>query len=306
MYQSILDSIHGQMLSGDVHGAIRGLGMQLRLLKSQLSVEEWAVFAKKAPQHPICEILHQDPFSHHAFTQPRGYAGDAELLDMMYGHRTPPPKTTDIGLEIFSYSARTAPAATSVQERLARVARKIDDTSELFTDSRIMSVACGHLREAELSKSFQSRRLQCLTGIDADTRSIAAVRERLGERSDLALVTANISQLITGRLSRVCGNGYHLVYSLGLYDYLEDRLATRLTAGLFNLLAPGGNLLIANFMPHLFDFGYMESFMAWPLIYRQLEDLPRLLSRVDESQVAATQTYVDTHGNIAYLEVVRK
>lgn len=302
MPPEILTSLHSQFLDGDVHGAIRRIGFEMRGLKSELSRTEWAEFVRTAPLHPICEILHQDPFSHHSFVKPRGYCGDADLLDLIYGYRYPPVETTELGRTIFSYTARTAPAPLSVQERLQRIAKKIDETSKQFADSKIMSVACGHLREAELSQAFQDHQLGCLMGLDADGLSIDTVRNRLGERQDLQLQNVDVGKLITGRMS---GSGYHLVYSLGLYDYLEDRLATRLTAGLFNLLASGGTLLIANFMPHLHDAGYMEAFMNWPLIYRKPEELPILLARIDPALIAETKTYLDGPANIGYLEVVR-
>jgi len=291
-----------QFLDGDVHGAIRRIGFELRSLKTDLPANEWSKFGTLALEHPICEILHQDPFSYHSFSKPRGYSGDADLLDFIYGHRLPSPETSEAGREIFAYTARTAPAPLSVQQRLTLVAGKIDETAEKFLNVRIMSVACGHLREAELSVAVQERQLDCLIGLDADQQSIASVRDRLGDRPDLALRNTNITELLAGRIK---GGGNHLVYSLGLYDYLEDRLATRLTNGLFKLLAPGGTLLIANFMPHLHDAGYMEAFMNWSLIYRKPEDLPLLLDRIDPALIAETKTYLDEPGNIAYLEVVR-
>ena len=213
-------------------------------------------------------------------------------------HHRPPPTDS----QARQSTARTAPAPLSVQERLVRISKKIDEISTQFANSKIMSVACGHLREAELSKAFQEQRLGSLVGLDADGLSIGAVRNRLGGRHDLQLQHADVAKLLTGSIR---GSGYHLVYSLGLYDYLADRLATRLTSGLFNLLASGGTLLIANFMPHLHDAGYMEAFMNWPLTFRTPDQLPQLISRIDPSQIAETTTYHDSLGNIAYLEVIR-
>jgi extracellular factor (EF) 3-hydroxypalmitic acid methyl ester biosynthesis protein len=300
---SILDSLHSQFLDRDVQGGIRRFGIEMRALKSSLSEAAWNNFVRVAPQHPVWDIVHQDPFTHHSFTKPRGYSGDADLLDYIYGHRPIPPETTEEGREIFSYTARTAPAPTSVQERISRIAGKIDEISIQFPAARVLSVACGHLREAELSDAFQNRRLGCLAGVDVDTQSLAQVSRRLRERPDVTIFNSSINHLLGGRLN---GKGYHLVYSLGLYDYLEDRFATRLTAGLFELLVRDGILLIANFMPHLHDAGYMEAFMAWRLIYRTRDELFSLLDRVDKSQISEMKTYIDTGGNLAYLEVVRR
>jgi len=44
----------------------------------------------------------------------------------------------------------------------------------------------------------------------------------------------------------------------GLFDYLLQRLAQRLTRAMFDLLHPGGRMLVTNFVPLIPDIGYME------------------------------------------------
>jgi cyclopropane fatty-acyl-phospholipid synthase-like methyltransferase len=48
---------------------------------------------------------------------------------------------------------------------------------------------------------------------------------------------------------------FDLIYSAGLYDYLEKKVATKLTDRLFELLAPGGYLLLTNFLPSIRSWG---------------------------------------------------
>ena len=51
---------------------------------------EWkALLNKVILAHPISKLLHQDPCTHHSFTKPRGYPGDADLLDFFYRKKTP-------------------------------------------------------------------------------------------------------------------------------------------------------------------------------------------------------------------------
>ena len=54
-------------------------------------------------------------------------------------------------------------------------------------------------------------------------------------------------------------------------------MAATLTARLFELTKLGGTLLIPNFAPSCPDRGYMESCMAWDLIYRDEYDMTRLV-----------------------------
>ena len=58
----------------------------LSKLRLSLSAEDWKKFAKASSQHPVRGIIHQDPFTKRAYDKPRGYAGDAIMLDYVYRH----------------------------------------------------------------------------------------------------------------------------------------------------------------------------------------------------------------------------
>ena len=58
----------------------------------------------------------------------------------------------------------------------------------------------------------------------------------------------------------------------------------RLTKLMFDMVVPGGRVLVANFAPVLPEVGYMETFMAWKLIYRTPEEMGRLSSDIPGSQ----------------------
>jgi len=53
--------------------------------KSRCSDEEWQACIRQCREHPLLGMVHEDPFTVRAFKKPRGYAGDAELLDLIYG-----------------------------------------------------------------------------------------------------------------------------------------------------------------------------------------------------------------------------
>src|SRR5690606_9197406 len=101
-------------------------------------------------RHPLKELLHEDPFTRRAFTKPRGYAGDAPLLDFIYGreeHWPVPEGTTPRGRMIFEYTTM-APASAGSRARRGFVADKIDELAVQVDQPHLLSIACGHLREA--------------------------------------------------------------------------------------------------------------------------------------------------------------
>ena len=49
--------------------------------------ETWQNFCEyTCLNHPIQSLLHQDPLTFRSFSKPRGYPGDAVLLDFIYRH----------------------------------------------------------------------------------------------------------------------------------------------------------------------------------------------------------------------------
>jgi hypothetical protein len=100
--------------------------------------------------------------------------------------------------------------------------------------------------------------------------------------------------------------GFHFVYAAGLYDYLSERVAQRLTRLMFDMVVPGGRVLVANFAPGLPEVGYMESFMAWKLIYRTPEEITRLSADIPGSEWKSHRVFWDASENIVFLDVVKR
>jgi hypothetical protein len=79
----------------------------------------------------------------------------------------------------------------------------------------------------------------------------------------------------------------HLIYSLGLVDYLDDRLVVPLLDWIYDHLEPGGVSVIGNFDPRNPSKAFMDHVVEWRLIHRspeRLEDLYRR-SRFREAEV---------------------
>ena len=62
-------------------------------------------------------------------------------------------------------------------------------------------------------------------------------------------------------------------------------------------------MLVPNFAPRCSDRAYMETFMAWELIYRDEYDMARLLAQIPAAQIASYDIYSDPSGSIVYLSI---
>ena len=82
------------------------------------------------------------------------------------------------------------------------------------------------------------------------------------------------------------------VYCAGLFDYLSDKVATRLLEYLNSRTRPGGRILVTNVHPCNQQRGVMDHVLEWHLIYRDEAQLVSVLPahRCDE------KIYTDTTG----------
>lgn len=263
-----------------------------------------AALRQTARAHPVAGYLYQCPFTAHSARKPRGYAGDAELIDYIYCHRDRTRdvrRSTAIGRRILCANV-DRPAPLAVRARRQIVADVLSQVAMRVRSARILSVACGHARELELIDDALLSRVATFVGLDQDAKSLeVAAGYRIGDRCVETQRASIIDLLKDGQL-----DGFDLIYSSGLYDYLSDRLCQRLTHNLFNRLRPGGTLLLANFLPGLPDAGYMELFMDWSLIYRTRSQIRDFAAAVDPARAADIDYFTDTHQQIGFLKVVKR
>jgi extracellular factor (EF) 3-hydroxypalmitic acid methyl ester biosynthesis protein len=80
---------------------------KLETLRFSMEREEWREFAKTdSAVLQWRQFLCKDPYTKWGFEKPRGYAGDAALMDLAYGHptiKTLLDNACDAGREIYKY-----------------------------------------------------------------------------------------------------------------------------------------------------------------------------------------------------------
>lgn len=280
---------------------------ELHRERSACSMEDWKQFATvTCRQHPLLELLHQDPFTYRAFSKPRGYAGDAEMLDFIYASEDgliPPvlERTSELGMQICHYTSNgDAPQAVRARRRI--IIEKVNEVAASTSKPHVLSLACGHLSEARHCSAFLEGRLGRYVAIDQDTESLMVVQQQVGALG-VETVHASVRDVLKGQIA--LGN-FDLIYVSGLHDYLSMRVAQRLSEILFGMLNPGGRLLINNYVPNIINAGYMEVYMDWWLIYRTEAELRQLADTLPSEQVARLHYFTEEQNVIAFLEVERK
>lgn len=265
-----------------------------------LDSSQWVTLLEQLHEHPLKQLLLKDPFTKRVHDKPRGFAGDAKMLDYLYfcvEDVTLDPIGADVQLFLCG-----SPAGFAVRERATIIGEVMDGMLQHRGTRRlrVLSVACGHARELFLSKSFLQDRIS-FTGLDVDLKSLQTLRDTFSG-FDVTTLHWPVKKILN-RDSEILSIGqFDFIYSCGLYDYLSDKTASNLTEIMFNdLLQPGGKLVVANFMDH-FIRGYMEAFMKWNLIYRDMTELSNIAKSIAPAS-KAIRVFKDSSSVIAFLEV---
>jgi hypothetical protein len=307
MDTAVLDEALRRLQVGEsVSPTIDALFHDLYSVYQTATPEAWRTFAvETCRKHPLMALVHQDPFTSRAYRKPRGYAGDAVMLDFIYGPedglRLPDlDEATGLGRQICAYTANGT-AARAVRARRRMLIEKLNAVAANKSQPHVLSVACGHLREAKRCAAFLEGRIGRYVALDQDQASLAQVERELG-LSGVETVHASVRDLLIGRTNL---SHFDLIYVSGLYDYLSQRVAQQLSAALFDLLNTGGHLVITNCLPDLDNMAYMEAFMDWWLIYRTREQLTALAETLPPQLVETVRLYTEENQVIAFLDVTR-
>ena len=297
----LLDDAREMLASGDISRADE-FATRLDHIRRATSAADWQAFINhRVASHPVRALFHEDPFTWRAFAKPRGYAGDAELLDLIYADAPPSGPLSPLGTRLYNWSVEGR-ACRSVRARRDILAALIDRVARERPAPRILSVACGHLREAQRSTAVRAGAVAEIVALDQDPLSLALV-EREQSHRNVKPVRASVRRLLVN--ARSVGT-FDLIYSAGLYDYLAAPTARALTYALFTALRPGGTLLVANFAPSLPDIGYMEAIMDWRLIYRDEHEVGEFAADIPVADIASKELFRDAPGNVVYLMLRRE
>lgn len=217
--------------------------------------------------------------------KPAGYAGDAELMVMIY-------EDGSLGASTFNqlmhrHGIATA-AAQAVRGRRRHVPRVLRDVLARAGDHarpfRFLSLACGPA--CELEDVFLARedlRRFEVSLLDQDPNALALARgvvrrieARLGGPITARYHQDSVRTMLRTRDFRLRFGEQQLVYSMGLFDYLTTPVARAVLARTYELLAPGGVLLVGNFHEQCPTRLHMDYWGDWPLIYRNEETFAAL------------------------------
>jgi extracellular factor (EF) 3-hydroxypalmitic acid methyl ester biosynthesis protein len=271
---------------------------------------EDSVAHRNFAQTALHPLLLRAPFVYRTFAKPLGYAGDYEMVNQILADPRQGNSTYFQIINAFFLKAAVAQAHRNridiLVEYLGRAAAVAKAEGRKV---RVLNVACGPAVEIQRfiasdpnASSLEFTLLDFSEPTLEYTRGcIEAAAKRGGHPVDVQYVHESVHQLLK-RASRhddgLDGDLFDFVYCAGLFDYLTDKVCSRLLDYFVVRTRPGGSVMVTNVHSANPQKNVMEHLLEWHLIYRDEAGLEAVLPEPREH----TRIFTDATGVNVFAE----
>lgn len=219
----------------------------------------------------IRKIFVRGVYTDWSLRKPFGYAGDFKIIDDIYCNN-PTTKGFD---RLFDNYFQMSAISVAVRNRKEDLKRFITDFVSQRNNAKlkIMDLACGPCRD--IKENLTENRILLKNVVfdcyDNDAQAIEFAKDLLKNFYSINFFKENALRIAFRRnINNIIGKKYDIIFSTGLFDYLTERVASRLIESLKKLLNPKGILFIANVRDKYSNpsVHFMEWVGDWNLIYR--------------------------------------
>jgi extracellular factor (EF) 3-hydroxypalmitic acid methyl ester biosynthesis protein len=241
---------------------------------------EDSVIHRNFAQTALHPLLLRAPFVYRTFAKPLGYAGDYEMVNQIIGDPRQGNSTYFQIINSFFLKAAVAEAHRNRIDILVDYLMKAAATAQAQgRQVNILNVGCGPAVEIQRfieqhpnpdSIAFTLMDFSEVT-LDYTKARIQEVSERTGKKVAVKYVNESVHQLLK-RASRrddlLQDTTFDFVYCAGLFDYLSDKVCSRLLQYFVSRTSFGGTVMVTNVHARNPHKNVMEHLLEWHLIYR--------------------------------------
>lgn len=261
--------------------------------------------------HPIMLCA---PFVFRTFSKPLGYAGDYEMVNMMLRS---PFEGSSLFAKVLNYTFLQAPPAAAHRHRIDYLVDMISGETVRNTRNgkmtEIFNLGCGPAKEIQELVSGHDLIDRCrLTLVDFNDQTLEYTGRildtlKMNHRRSVSInmkkysVNNILRMALSSRENDFTSEGFSIVYCAGLFDYLSDKICQRLIQFFYQILEPGGLMVFTNVEKSNPIRYWMEYIVEWHLIYRDAEDLKKLVPA--NMPADSIEVKMDDTGVNIYLEL---
>ncbi|WP_086932260.1 methyltransferase domain-containing protein [Agarilytica rhodophyticola] len=224
--------------------------------------------------------------------KPQRIAGDHYTIKQIYSDGG--QEKSSLGRAV-NYCFFQEPACKAVKNRKRYIENKIMEKvlKNGNETTYVSSIACGPAEEIFNTYSLlgkENRQRLKVVGLDKDKRACASVDDRIQENYLTHYFSTSTADILKLTPPPSAMRQQDFVYSMGLIDYFKDRATVKIINILYEMLKPGGEIVIGNFHTSCDSRIFLDHLLKWKLIYRTEEDMRRLFS---QSAFADSKVTVD-------------
>lgn len=251
--------------------------------------KEKGVYEAYFREHLLSFFVDHSPLLGRCYRKPLGYAGDYEVMNMMY--RDPQAGAPSLYGRCMNVFACNLSATRAVANRIPCLADWAAVHLEDESVQEVASIACGPAREIlELTRRNVDFDGRTVTLMDIEPRAIQYCEQtlmpelmRLNPAARVRPIRESVRRLIREQRLRDVLGSQGLIISVGLFDYFNDRMFEHLLGRLYGVINPGGHIYIGNFSLNNDSRFIMEYVTEWYLHHRSEDDLLRLAASLPEN-----------------------
>lgn len=239
-------------------------------------------------------IIRRDTVWGMCYLKPYGYAGDFEIIDMVYQEYINP----DPILKKWDRLVQESNGLKAVRNRKELFKQLTKQYSQPL-DYQVLNVASGPCRDVMeylQANPNQSITIDCL---EHDKHAITYATKLLQSvnPAQYQFIHANIFKFDTSKR-------YDFIWSAGLFDYFDDTTFIKILQQLFAYLKPKGRIVIGNFCWKS-ESRFMKELVDWHLHYRTRKEL-LALGEAACSQYQSMDILEEEEGVNLFLEIAKE
>lgn len=304
---AMLDTQRFEEIKAPVMPRITQLFLELEKACRQLDADE-VENHKQLAQRDLLPLMMASPFFNRVYSKPLGYAGDYEMVNMMF--RKERGGKTTYGQIINDWLLNGGPPEAHrnriymLEKMLSKAA---EEAAAANREVRVLNVGCGPVQELQLffANNKEAKRFSFdLLDFNAETLAYAksqieAITEGQEDPPEVTYILKTVQELLRQAIELPeAAKTYDIIYCAGLFDYLSDRVCTKLVRLFYQWCEPGGRVIVTNVHSSNPVKGLMEHVMEWHLVLRDEADMERLAPDLGPLKI-----YTDETGINVFLEI---
>ncbi len=212
----------------------------------------------KAFRKLISEVLESDTLFGHTYNKPYGYAGDFLLIEKIYQKY----ETQDPRFKKWDRFYHSHEATQAVINRKSYFVNQLEELIKKKQNINVLILGSGPASDVHSFFTRNNTNKIQFDLLDVDSNALAyAKNKNKNHLEKLHFIKSNVVRFHTKKK-------YDLIWSAGLFDYLDDKLFVFLLKQFTNNLKENGQMIIGNFSPINPTIKVMEVMTEWYLHYR--------------------------------------